>query len=215
MGLQVKLKVSSFTVYFACVFDVESVNVVWRADGSLANMIEGAQDGEMGSSVGVDQSLFYLRQILLGVAHLRSLYVLHLNINSLCFFFPPTIPSSSLPVPSFLSFSLHVSTFLSLLSLFFICLPFSHSLPHLPFLSLLPLTSSISLHTGENILILEGGRRLKLTNFEKALYFEDVSRPGMLPLTGVAPHFAAPEVRNLLNNPVQSNSTSPTLFTYM
>ena len=179
----------------------------------------------MGSSVGVDQSLFYLRQILLGVAHLRSLHVLHLNINSLCFFFPPSIPTSSLPVPSclsfslhvpsFLSFSLHVSTFLSLLSLFFICLPFSHSLPHRPFFSLLPLTSSISLHTGENILILEGGRRLKLKNFEKALYFEDVSRPGMLPLTGVAPHFAAPEVRNLLNNPVQSNSTSPTLFTYM
>ena len=58
------------------------------ADGSLANMIEDAQDGEMGSSMGVDQSLFYLRQILLGVAHLRSLHILHLNINSLCFFFP-------------------------------------------------------------------------------------------------------------------------------
>ena len=165
------------------------MNSVWQSgdccwlcgpiDGNLASMIEAAQDGEMGSTLSVDQSIFYLHQILLGVAYLRSLHIFHLNITSL-YSLPLFLP------PSFSS-SLLLYNYAALLSFLpFIC-PFC-------FLTiLLSLFLHLS-HAGENILVLAGGRRLKLANFEKALHFEDIQKFAMHHLTGVSPHFSAPEV---------------------
>ena len=120
--------------------------------------MKSAEAEEMGSTIGLEQSLFYLYQILQAVSHLHSLHILHLNINS--------------------QFSFSLTTSLSL----------SSSLLTPCYIFLCVFTS------GKNVLVLEDGRRVKLTNFTSALYIRDISKFKMPDLSEVSPHFSAPEV---------------------
>ena len=47
--------------------------------------------------------------------------------------------------------------------------------------------------TAENVLVLEGGRRVKLTDFGTAVHIEEIAKC-VSKLTGLTPHFTAPEV---------------------
>ena len=47
--------------------------------------------------------------------------------------------------------------------------------------------------------MLEGGRRVKLTDFGTAVHIDEIAG-SMSKLTGVTPHFTAPEVRCVYNH---------------
>ena len=117
-------------------------------DGSLASLLQ-SDEGEP-EQLYVDQSLFYLDQILQGVFHLHSLSILHLNIAG--------IGSGYCPLLN----------------------PRTH---YLFFCHLVP--------AAENILVLEGGRRVKLASFGTATHIDDVC---VSKLKGVTPHLSSPEV---------------------
>ena len=50
--------------------------------------------------------------------------------------------------------------------------------------------------SGNNVLVFNTGRTVKLADFGSAMHMDDVSSIGVGTLKGCSPHFAAPEVIN-------------------